>query len=190
MKHNIRIIYGLLIIVSLACNRNRTLNESQRIKNLEEETVVVVANSERGVLFRRFANGIDTSKVYLPGEYKVKTFDRFIKYNIDIKSETNIFESKTKLGKPISLKLNYSYKLIPEKVALMEYYIGSNYPIIIVERRIQNSIDDLIIESTIDFGNKIETQEYENELFNLAKNEIAKRYVELLELSIIEILRD
>lgn len=190
MKIRTSLVCGLLVIMFSACNSTRPKTESENTINLDEEKIEVVGKNERGVLFRRFANGIDTSKVYLPGEYKVKTYDRFIKYNIDSISEINFFESKTKLGRTITFKLNYSYKLIPEKVALMEYYIGSDYHEIIVKKRIQNSIDELVLESNEDFENKVQTNALEEALLKLSKKEIEKRYVELLELTIIEILKD
>ncbi len=149
--------------------------------------MVEVAQNERGVLFRRFANGIDTSRVYLPGKYKIKPFDRFIKYNIDPRTEDNYFEAKTSVGKKLTLHIRYSFKILPEKIALMEYYIGDNYSEIVVAPHIQTSIDKYISELTrITFDSRSQNLMQEN-LHSIAKAKIRERYVDLYDFKILKL---
>ena len=145
------IFFGLNLILLSACRMNKTGVDTPSSRNTKNETIVEVAQNERGVLFRRFANGIDNSRVYLSGKYRVMSFDRFIKYNIDSRTVENYFESETISGKKIILHLQYSFKIVPEKIALMEYYIGHNYSEIIVEARIQTSVDKYMVLSQIEW---------------------------------------
>lgn len=48
-----------------------------------------IASNERGVMFKRFDGGIDTSKVYLPGKYRLSNYDRMIVYNVDPQVDEN-----------------------------------------------------------------------------------------------------
>ena len=57
-----------LLIVITSCHSKKIADSSDVGNNTKIKFNVEVANNERGVLFRRFAGGVDTSKVYLPGK--------------------------------------------------------------------------------------------------------------------------
>ncbi|MFD1552591.1 hypothetical protein DNU06_15525 [Putridiphycobacter roseus] len=135
---------------------------------------IKIKENERGVLFKRFDGGIDTSKVYLPGKHSTTKWNYFKIYNISSKSgSVDLVENEQKF------KIEYTYKPIPEKVNLLEYYIGADYQKYVLEPEIKNMFLELI--------KKISINEIEVVLLQNLKPILNKKYIDLQSVNLLEI---
>ncbi len=176
------LIFVLFIIIG-ACKGKKLASKTES----EKETNVEVDTNERGVLFRRFKGGIDTSKVYLPGKYFVFPFDQFIVYNIQVKTEQDWMEALSKDGKKIQLTIQYSYRPMPEKVALLHYHIGQNYLEYVIEPEINLTINEFFENYTaIEIETKMR-EKFEHLMLDIAQKNIARKFIELESFQITEL---
>ncbi len=140
---------------------------------------VKVRKNERGVIFKKFGGGVDTSQVYLPGKYSISNNDRLIIYNIDLEHGDEEFRVLSKDNIEITVMLKYSFKLIPEEVALLHYYIGANYRESIVKREVHDGIkacvNNILSVEIPSIGNEIIGEQ----ILSIAKKKIRKRYINL-----------
>jgi hypothetical protein len=148
---------------------------------------VEIKPNERGVIFKRFEGGVDTTQVYQPGKYKIPDHDRLIIYNIDSQVDqlNHQFNSQDEALLAISLQLEF--KPIPDKVALLHYYIGEEYYDLVVKEKVGSVIDTsfsdwpsqkILSNSGMNFNSEIEAK---------AKKSLATKYIELESLKVIDL---
>ena len=141
-------------------------------------TTVKVAENERGVMFKKFGGGIDTTEVLLPGEYNIAEYDRMYIYNIDEQEGEELVEIRFKDGVEASFNLKYKFKPIAEKIPLLHYYIGNNYTNSLVKNAIQIGIkEELEKQLSTDFCALSEAKQ-EEILMTSAKNAIKRKFIQ------------
>ena len=140
---------------------------------------VTVGENERGVHFKRFGGGVDTSVVYLPGEYYIPPFDRLILYRLNSRSGKEAIEIVSKNEVKITVFVEYSFKPIPEKIAQLHYFIGTDIHNYLVKPKINSAVKDYFQDYPSNEISLVDKIKFEGELFNIAKRKIAERYIEL-----------
>ena len=149
---------------------------------------VMVETNERGVNFKRFEGGIDTSKVFMPGKYIIAYYDRIIIYNIEPQSADEDFIALSKDEVNIELSVSYTFRPKPEKIALLHYYIGANYPESIVKPAIRYAVEKLIKDHLANEIPLVGKEELESQLLNAANKMSEKKYIEMRSIQIRDIV--
>ena len=175
-----------LVLILFSCQSKKVITDTKTGNNNYIGANVEVKNNERGVIFRRFSGGVDTSKIYLPGKYNISYFDRFITYNIDSQTENDIVSVISQDEKKIELSIKYSFRPNLKKVALLHHYIGENYPESVVKSEIHSTIEEYIKQILAINISTNEVKQHENQILSIARKKIAEEYVDLESLQIIE----
>jgi hypothetical protein len=145
---------------------------------------VEIKSNERGVMFKKFDGGLDTSKVYNPGKYNIPDYDRIIIYSIDSKIEVEYFVITSKDEIQMKVGIEHKFKLISKKIPLLHKYIGKGYHKFVVIREIEAVVTDYFKNILSNDILLYEDKEYGKELFTKAKKSIGEKYVDLESLKI------
>lgn len=173
MKNNIRLINIIIFLLII-----------QLISSCK---VIKVEDNERGVVFKRFDSGVDTTKVYLPGKYKISNQDRLIVYNIDTKTLNEEIHVLAKDEIEIILNISYKFRPIPEKIPQLHFFIGEDYLENIVKPSILNEINKFCKDKRGDKIKKMNKQEIEISILENSKHTLSKKFIELENFKILEI---
>jgi len=134
---------------------------------------VIVSDNEKGVHFKRFGGGVDTTKVYKKGSYLIPNWDYFVKYDTRLK-KGNIIEIEN--GK---ITIRFESKLNEKDVGKFHRSIGGD-----PTERASRIIEEELINfdfSKINLKNKFQ---FQLQLFEKCKSKLSKEYIELSKLSI------
>jgi len=137
---------------------------------------VTIDKNEIGVYFKRFGGGIDTNKVYKPGNYKIPNWDYIVTYNYQVQNGLVEYYEEDQ----IVYKIYYKFKFVKEKLALYHYYLGGE-PNNKVETSIKKEIGKLIDNKPSSI-NDYELLSYK--LLTSCKSELLNKYIDLIEIKI------
>lgn len=99
---------------------------------------------EKGVLFRKFSGGVDTSKVFDQGFHIIAPWNTMETYNTRIAEVEQTMEVLANNGLSIEIDLSLRYSLYPNKVASMHNKIGKDYEKAIVIPEIRSATREVI----------------------------------------------
>ncbi len=122
------IFIGVLVLLTLGSGAFKTIDAG-----------------EKGVIFRKFAGGVDTSKVFQQGFHIIAPWNTMTPYNVRIKEvELKSIKVLTNNGLEIDMDLTLRYSLITEKVAVLHDRVGQNYENSIVIPEIRSATREVI----------------------------------------------
>ena len=122
------IFIGVLVLLTLGSGAFKTIDAG-----------------EKGVIFRKFGGGVDTSKVFQQGFHVIAPWNTLTAYNVRIKEvPLKGIKVLTNNGLEIDMDLTLRYSLTPEKVAVLHDIVGQNYENSIVIPEIRSATREVI----------------------------------------------
>ena len=122
------IFIGILVLLTLGSGAFKTIDAG-----------------EKGVIFRKFGGGVDTSKVFQQGFHVIAPWNTLTAYNVRIKEvPLKGIKVLTNNGLEIDMDLTLRYSLTPEKVAVLHDIVGQNYENSIVIPEIRSATREVI----------------------------------------------
>lgn len=139
---------------------------------------VTLSPGERGVLFHRFAGGIDMQKVYTPGFHVKAPWDIMYVYDVRKKERKESIKALSTDGLDIVVDVSIRFHPLPITIGVLHNEIGKTYlkSIVIPEARsaVREVIGNYTPEELYSKRRKdIQEQIYSNTKKNLHKNYIA-----------------
>jgi regulator of protease activity HflC (stomatin/prohibitin superfamily) len=94
--------------------------------------LITIEPGERGVVFHKWGDGLDTELVYDEGVHVVAPWNVMIIYDVKQKTEEMSMNVLDKTGLEVGIDVSIQYKPMPNKIGYLHQEIGINYKDIIV----------------------------------------------------------
>ena len=138
-----------------------------------------VEPGEKGVLFKKFAGGLDKETIYEQGFHVIAPWNTLHVYDVKIHETFEKMEVLSKNGLSIRIDLSFRYMPVHDKIGWLHDEIGENY----VERIIKPEIRSVTREV---IGNYLPEELYstkreaiEDEIEAMTKSKISAKYLHL-----------
>lgn len=157
-------------------------------------TFLTVDAGERGVLFRRFAGGIDKTEVYTPGFHVIAPWNTMYVYDVREKQVEEAMEVLSSNG--LNIKVDVTVRLHPsfDKVGDLHEEFGKNYENSLIRPEVRSAVREVIGQFTPEElystkRNEVQTLIQTNLLEILARNHINMRATLIRDIELPEKVR-
>ena len=86
-----------------------------------------VEKGHHGLVFKRFSGGIDETKIFNPGKYKIANWNYLRQYKTDQQTIKNELSFNSKGSFKIYLSYTYSFQISPQKIGVIHSLYGNNF---------------------------------------------------------------
>ena len=111
---------------------------------LTRTTFLTIQPGNAGVLFKRFAGGLNTDKIYDQGFHVVMPWNKMFIYDVRIGEQTEEMAVLSKNGLNIKVDLSLRYRPVKAEIGLLHEEIGANYMERIVMPEIRSATREVI----------------------------------------------
>jgi len=108
------------------------------------KSFVTIQSGEKGVLFKRFAGGLNVEKIYDEGFHIVMPWNTMYVYDVKIKESVEKLEVLSRNGLNIKVELSYRYFPIHNEIGVLHQTVGRNYHEAIIKPEIRSSTRQVI----------------------------------------------
>ncbi len=123
------IILGILILVAFVV--------------LSNSTFITINPGERGVLFKKFGNGLDKEMVYEQGLQFVLPWNKMIIYDVREKIQEETLDVILGEGLDIKMDVAVRFKPIPSEIGNLHDELGENYADIVVKNAVRSAVREV-----------------------------------------------
>jgi len=146
---------------------------------LSQSTFLTLEPGQKGVLFKRFAGGLDKENIYSEGFHVVAPWNRMVDYDVRLQEKFEEMEVLSKNGLTIKIDLSYRYKPINSKIGYLHEEIGKNYVESIIQPEIRSATREIIGKYLPEELYSTKREAIQEEIETITKNGIASKYLEL-----------
>lgn len=111
---------------------------------LTNTTFLTIDPGEKGVLFKRFAGGIDKEKIYAQGFHVIMPWNKMYIYDVRINESFEEMDVLSKNGLSINVELSYRFSPNPERIGYLHDEIGPEYVRRIIKPEIRSATREVI----------------------------------------------
>lgn len=111
---------------------------------LTNTSFITIPPGHKGVMFKRFAGGIQKDKIYDQGFHVVMPWDRLIVYDVRINEGFEEMDVLSKNGLSIKVELSYRYNPVSGKIGFLHDEIGNEYVERIIKPEIRSATREVI----------------------------------------------
>jgi len=135
---------------------------------------------EKGVIFRKFGQGVDTEKVFGQGFHIIAPWNTLVSYSVRIKEvDLTGIEVLTNNGLSITIDLTLRYRLIQDDVAYLHNEIGKNFENSIVIPEIRSATREVIGKYSPEELYSAKREVIQEEIGGKTKTALSDKYIEL-----------
>ena len=146
---------------------------------LTNTTFLTIKPGEKGVLFKRFAGGLDKSHIYGEGFHMILPWNNMYIYDVRIKEAFEKMEVLSKNGLNIKIELSYRYYPMPDKIGELHEKIGKNYKDAIIRPEIRSSTREVIGKYLPEELYSTKREAIQDEIFSQTAKALKEKYIEL-----------
>ena len=140
---------------------------------------VTIEPGEKGVLFKRFAGGLDKENVYGQGFHVIAPWNDMYVYDVRIHETFEKMEVLSKNGLSIKIDLSFRYNPFPDQIGYLHDGIGKNYLERIIAPEIRSVTREVIGEYLPEELYSTKREVIEDEVFNRTKVNIESKFLNL-----------
>ena len=146
---------------------------------LSSTTFITIPPGEKGVLFKRFAGGIDKEKVYNQGFQIVAPWNDLIVYDVRTNEDFEKMEVLSKNGLTILVELSFRYMPLPDKIGYLHDEIGPSYLERILKPEIRSATREVIGKYLPEELYSTKREAIQDEIFQRTAKAAKDKYIEL-----------
>lgn len=146
---------------------------------LSSTTFITIPPGKKGVMFKRFAGGINKDKIYSQGFHVVAPWNDLIVYDVRINEGFEKMEVLSKNGLSIQVELSYRYNPLADKIGYLHDEIGNDYLERILKPEIRSATREVIGKYLPEELYSTQREAIQDEIFQRTSNAISKKYVNL-----------
>ena len=105
---------------------------------------VTIEPGEKGVLFKKFAGGLDKETVYEQGFHVIAPWNTMHVYDVKLKDTFEKMEVLSKNGLSIKIDLSFRYQPVPSQIGFLHDNIGKDYLERIIKPEIRSVTREVI----------------------------------------------
>jgi regulator of protease activity HflC (stomatin/prohibitin superfamily) len=146
---------------------------------LSNTTFITIPPGKKGVMFKRFAGGINKEKIYNQGFHVVAPWNDLIIYDVRVNEGYEEMEVLSKNGLSIQVTLSYRYNPVPSKIGYLHDEIGSDYLTRIIEPEIRSATREVIGKYLPEELYSTKREAIQDEIFTRTLEAVAEKYIVL-----------
>ena len=132
---------------------------------------------EKGVLFEKFAGGLDKETVYDQGFHIIAPWNTLHVYDVKLHDTFEKMEVLSKNGLSIKIDLSFRYMPVPEKIGYLHDEIGRNYLESIIKPEIRSVTREVIGNYLPEELYSTKREAIEDEIYARTKDNIEAKYL-------------
>lgn len=137
----------------------------------------IVQPGERGIIFRPFGSGLDTSYVSDPGLRVVAPWNEFIVYNVQERTTEETMDVLDKEGLSINVEISVRYNPIPLKLPYLHQRFGKEYVNQLIIPEVRSTVRQVMGRYTAEEIYSTRRAEVESEIINETTQKLQDNYV-------------
>ena len=146
---------------------------------LTNTTFITINPGQKGVIFKRFAGGLDKDKIYNQGFHIVAPWNDMIIYDTRINEGFEKMDVLSKNGLSIAVELSYRYFAVSEQIGYLHDEIGKDYVKRIINPEIRSATREVIGKYLPEELYSTKREAIQDEIFTSTKERMANRYLGL-----------
>lgn len=146
---------------------------------LSNTTFITIPPGKKGVMFKRFAGGINKDKIYNQGFHVVAPWNDLIIYDIRVNEGFEEMEVLSKNGLSIQVELSYRYNPVPSQIGYLHDEIGNDYLDRIIEPEIRSATREVIGKYLPEELYSTKREAIQDEIFTRTLEAVAEKYIVL-----------
>jgi len=146
---------------------------------LSSTTFITIPPGKKGVMFKRFAGGINKDKIYDQGFHVVAPWNELIIYDVRINEGFEKMEVLSKNGLSIQVELSYRYNPLGDKIGFLHDEIGSDYLERIIKPEIRSATREVIGKYLPEELYSTQREAIQDEIYQRTLKAVSAKYVNL-----------
>ena len=134
---------------------------------------------EKGVIFRKFGDGLDKEKIFGQGFHIIAPWNTLHIYDVKIQETFEKMEVLSQNGLSIQIDLSFRYNPVHEKIGYLHDEIGRSYLERIIKPEIRSVTREVIGNYLPEELYSTKREAIEDEIEMLTRNKIASKYLTL-----------
>lgn len=144
---------------------------------LTRTTFLTIDAGEKGVLFKRFAGGVDTEHIYDQGFHVVMPWNKMFLYEVRLSEHYEKMEVLSKNGLTIVVELSLRYRPAAEKLGFLHDQIGPQYLERIIIPEIRSATREVIGKYLPEELYSSKREAIQVEIYERASDEMQKKFI-------------
>ncbi|MEL6670734.1 MAG: prohibitin family protein [Bacteroidota bacterium] len=141
---------------------------------------VTIKAGEKGVLFRKFGDGVDLTQTYPQGFHMIAPWNTMVRYNTRIQELTmDKMEILANNGLAINLDLTLFYKPVDKDLPRLHDQIGQGYASTIIVPEIRSVVREVIGKISPEALYAGKREEVQAEIMDKTQKSLAQKYIQL-----------
>lgn len=138
---------------------------------------VTIEPGEKGVLFKKFAGGLDKETVYEQGFHVIAPWNTMHVYDVKLKDTFEKMEVLSKNGLSIKIDLSFRYQPVPSQIGFLHDNIGKDYLEKIIKPEIRSVTREVIGNYLPEELYSTKREAIEDEIYAATKTNIEAKYL-------------
>ena len=138
---------------------------------------VTIEPGEKGVLFKKFAGGLDKETVYEQGFHIIAPWNTMHVYDVKLKDTFEKMEVLSKNGLSIKIDLSFRYQPVPSQIGFLHDNIGKDYLERIIKPEIRSVTREVIGNYLPEELYSTKREAIEDEIYAATKTNIEAKYL-------------
>jgi regulator of protease activity HflC (stomatin/prohibitin superfamily) len=146
---------------------------------LTNTTFLTIDPGQKGVLFKRFGDGLQKDNVYGQGFHFVAPWNKMYIYDVRIMEEFEEMDVLSKNGLNIEIELSYRFYPTADKIGYLHDEIGKDYISKIIQPEIRSATREVIGQYLPEELYSTKREAIQDEIFNQTKIAIGNKHIVL-----------
>lgn len=144
---------------------------------LTSTTFLTIESGEKGVLFKRFAGGIDKEKIYSQGFHVIMPWNKMFVYDVRVNEDYETMEVMSKNG--LNIKVELSFRFYPDltKIGNLHDEIGPDYLDRIIKPEIRSATREVIGKYLPEELYSTKREAIQDEIFNSTSDAVMEKHL-------------
>ncbi|MDR2010012.1 MAG: prohibitin family protein [Bacteroidales bacterium] len=138
----------------------------------------IVQPGERGIVFRPFGSGLDTSLISSPGFHIVAPWNEFIVYNVKERKTEETMDVLDKNGLSINVEISVRFNPIPTKLPYLHQQFGEDYMNQLIIPEVRSTVRQVMGRYTAEEIYSTKRAQVELEIVNETTQKLQDNFVE------------
>ncbi|MDA3866961.1 MAG: prohibitin family protein [Salinivirgaceae bacterium] len=138
-----------------------------------------VQPGERGIVFRQFSGGLDTSNVFIPGFHVVAPWNDFIVYNVKEAKSEEPMDVLDKSGLSINIDISVRYNPKYNQIPFLHRQFGQDYVNQLIIPEIRSTVRQVAGRFTAEEIYSTKRSEVESSIIDEAGKKLGDNYIQM-----------
>ncbi len=144
---------------------------------LTNTTFLTIDPGKKGVIFKRFAGGLDKEQVYDQGFHVIMPWNKMYIYDVRTNEGQEKMQVLSKNGLNIEVELSYRFMPKPDKIGYLHDEIGSDYLRRIIVPEIRSATREVIGKYLPEELYSTKREAIQDEIFNRTSEAVGSKYI-------------